>query len=297
MKSNKKRIKTALEKFMKNGDLNTLLHKIAGDDDESNPLAVLQHALQTVEDPKLRDTIDHVAWAVANECPVSIKPPKEKLDRIEKAAVREYGPSISGVLPEMRDFASDILSSNEPQMDSPPTVNAVAAAIGLKARGKSVPIGVSPDDAGGEKQFFSTDCEKCGGAENGMGYLTCDRCCERARKDCGEGILREHLLKDFSKMYPERMGQIDLAATLANIMPDMERHIDLDAIPMGMIKDTIDNNPGKYGCSVCRNEPVKECTCSMRVKIPEELKNNWITEGIRPATGETFYAVLLVEQK
>lgn len=297
MMTNKKRIKTSLQRFQNDGDLESLIHDLSDDNEGANPLIVLQHALQSVEDADLRDTIDDIAWAIANQCPVNSKPPGKKLDAIEKKAIEEYGPLITKILPGLRDFVSGILSATEAPITKYPTENAVTAAIGMRAQESAVQVRVECADAGEEKRFFQNECKKCGGEKKAGGYIVCENCSERARKELGERIFREKIQEEIKTKSAEERMQIDMEAAIANMLPDLKKYIDLSRIPMSMIADFMLENPDRYNCGKCSREPVKDCACAMKIKVPDRLKDRIIVEGVRPATGELFYAMLLLNRK
>ena len=277
-------LRSALEQFRRSGDYTTLLSALSEGKKEVNDLLLLQHALQTTDDPDLRDMIDDAAWARANKQPLPRRPSQENLDRIVEGAVRAYGPLINEVLPDLRELAGAILT----QIPTPPPLNAVIAAIGLHAQQEAEVFPVSKDNFGAEARFFSIHCSTCGGAEGGKGYILCPACSQRAR----QGLLREQVMAQINRLPAARRHEVDVEATIANNMT--AEH--LSALSQETVTGFIKQHTGLYGCPQCKNRPACDCVCAQAVPVPKQCADGWIVQGTSPASGKSFYAVLRVRE-
>ena len=282
-------LRSALEQFRQSGDYTKLLDTLSGGKKEVNDLLLLQHALQTTDDPDLRDMLDDAAWARANNQPLPRRPSEESLNKIEKGATRAYGSLIAEVLPDLRDLAGAILT----QTRTPPPLNAVIAAIGLHAQSEAETFRVSKDDFGQETRFYSTNCDACGGQAGGRGYdFVCPTCGPRARK----GLLRERIMEQINRLPELERLRVDVDATVANNMTVES----LNALSHEAVAAFIQRQPRLYGCAKCKKQPHKQpmhdCKCAKIVKIPAKCRDGQIVKGTRPADDQQFYAVLRVRE-
>lgn len=276
--------RSALEQFRRSGDSTTLLQTLSEGKERVNDLLLLQHALQTTDDPDLRDMIDAAAWAYANNLPLPRRPSEKDLDQIATGAIKAYGPLIAEVLPDLRELASAILTNTR----TPPLLHAVIAAIGLHAQQKAEVFLVSKDSLGQETRFFSTHCDVCGGKEGDRGYIICRTCGRRVR----EGLLRERIMEQINRMPASERARVDVSATIENNL-NVEH---LNALPIQAVAEFLGHHPKAYGCTRCKNQPVRDCKCAQVVKIPSKCPDGWVVKGTYLVTGEPFYAVLRVRE-
>ncbi|MBP7053421.1 MAG: hypothetical protein KBE65_20625 [Phycisphaerae bacterium] len=277
-------LRQALEQFRESRDYLRLLHTLSDGKQQVNDLLLLQHALQTTNDPDLRDMLDDAAWACANKQPLPRRPSEESVDRAVEDAVQAYGPLITEVLPDLRELVGAFLT----QPQTPLPLNAVIAAIGFHAQREAEVFPVSEDNFGEETRYFSVNCDKCGGDAGGKGHIVCPKCSQRAR----EGLLRGRVMEQINQLPASRRLEVDVGATMANNMTAEN----LAALPQGMIAKFMREHPGQYGCASCNHNPAEDCVCAKTVQVPDECPDGWIVQGTRPATRESFYAVLRVRE-
>jgi hypothetical protein len=284
-------LRDALEQFRRSGDTGELERVLSDNKEEGNLLVFLQHALQTADDADLRDMMDDAAWALTNRQPLPRRPSEEELDRVENGAAQAYGPLITELLPDLRELVSGMITGTQ----TAPPPNAVIAALGLYVEQEAEVLRVAQDSFGQEARFFRGNCETCGGTNGSRGYLLCPACSRLARRGLGEKLLEEKVRADINNLPAAERFRVDVEATVANYLRNVDECVNLDDMPLGMVAEFMKENPGRYGCTECGNQPVRDCRCAQLVPIPNQCTDGWIAKGTRPASGESFYAVLRVQ--
>ncbi len=246
--------------FRESGKTDELFKVIGITDEKTEPLLVLQLALETAVKPKLRDMIEEISWSLASYNKLPAIPSDSEVKSVVSSCVESYGPEIKSLFTGIDGFVRSLLSGEGSGLPK----NAIVAAAGLESQKLAAIVWLNSESFAKENIFFSPTCEICGGSDGGNGYIYCPDCLQKAMN-----VINSSGFNPFTGLSAE------------------EKKLEMQKIAYQIID--------KYGCKRCGNQPRKPCDCQSVSYVPQNCKDGWVVSGKKTATGEKIFQIIRVK--